>query len=280
MANGKYKRRNRKKKNGNGKPFQTALMKRVNAPMMPQSRLVKLKYFTRFRLDPPDVKAGAAETANNMAIHTFTMNSTFDPDHTLNNITGHSRDGAPNHQPRMYDQWHTFYQYNTVVSAKLVAEFITHDKSVQTDTHDVHGSVTGRVPILRAPEPCLIGFLAKDYNETPAPSVRMDDVVEKNMIQFRKTSNKPGNYKMTRYWSLKKEPLYKTEINLSHSGGSDLDWGAPFGTDVPALNRRYCHIVANALTVKDDVDPLPIDVVVSLEQIVLLSDLKDIAQSS
>lgn len=285
-----YKKKNgraKKKKNGYNKPFQVGgqdrqayRIQKINSPMMPRTRLCKMKYVTRFQIDPLGVKTGSTETANNMAIHTLVMNSLYDIDYTATNGTGFNRDGAPNHQPRMYDQWGLFYEYMTVVGAKINVTFTTKDKSVMTNKLAQDGSNDGAIPIYKNPEPCFLGILDHHYEQTDSPGVRLDDVLEKNHMRYKKTQNRPGSYKLTKYWSLKKDPLYKTELTGSSSGGSDVSWGAEYAHNVSTNNRRYCHIVAHPVTVEDNEDPLPIDVLVQMEQIVLLSDLKDVAQSN
>lgn len=281
MPRGKnYKGRKKKNnKNGNYKKFQTKRQSSVNWPLMPETRLARVNYTTRIRIDPPQVKAGAAETANNMAIHTFVLNSMFNPDYTTASTVAHSKSGAPKHQPRMYDQWSTFYEYATVVGAKVKMAFTTkqHIQNFAT-THTASGTLTG-IPIVREPYPCAIGFLAKEYERNVSPSLRFDDVCEKKQIVMRKTRNVAGTYNMTAKWSLKRDPLYKTELHQSNDNGSDVSWGASFGQDVGENNRRYLHIFANPLTTVDDEDPQPIDILVQMEQIILLSNLRDVAQS-
>lgn len=284
----KKPRKYRKKKSNHAKKtFQVSGLDKnayriqtVNSPMMPRTRLCKLKYVTRFQIDPHAVKAGATETANNMAVHTLVLNSLYDIDYTATNATGMSRSGAPNHQPRMYDQWGLFYEYMTVVGAKVNITFTTKDKTVMTNKLKQDGTGDGAIPVYKNPEPCFIGYLNHHYEQTGAPTVRLDDALEKNELRYKKTLNRPGSYKMKKYWSLKKDPLYKTELHQSTSDGSDVGWGAEYAHNVDTNNRRYLHIVANPVTVEDDEDPLPIDVLIQMEQIVLMSDLRDIAQSN
>lgn len=281
MAKKNNKNYKNKKKNGNGsKPFQVSARQRVNWPLMPETRLAKVKYTTRIRIDPPKVNAGTGETANDMAIHTFVLNSMYSPDYTTGSTTFHSKSGAPKHQPRMYDQWSAFYEYATVVGAKVNMAFC-NKQHVQnyTTTHTGSSNVVTAMPVTLLPLPCVIGYLKNEYDTTVSPSVKLDDVLEKNQIVYKKTKNQSGMYYLTKKWSLKQDPLYKTELIQRPSGGSDVSWGASFGSDVDTNNRRYLHIVVNPLTTHDDDDPLPFDVLVELEQIVLLSNLRDIAQS-
>ena len=273
------KKYNRKKKTRTRKQFQTRRQSSVNWPLMPETRLAKVNYTTRIQIDPPQVKAGAAETANNMAIHTFVLNSMYNPDYTTAATVAHSKSGAPKHQPRMYDQWSTFYEYATVVGAKVRMAFTTkqHIQNFAT-THTQGGTLTG-IPVVREPYPVAIGFLKPEYERNKTPAMRFDDALEKKEIVMRKTRNKAGTYHMTAKWSLKQDPLYKTELHQSNDNGSDVSWGASFGTDVSENNRRYLHIFTNPLTTVDDEDPMPIDILVQLEQIILLSNLRDVAQS-
>ena len=283
----KKPRKYRKKKSNYKKPLQVSGLDKsayriqtVNSPMMPRTRLCKLKYVTRFRIDPSPVKAGTAETANYMAMHSLVLNSLYDIDYTATNATGMSRSGAPNHQPRMYDQWGLFYEYMTVVGAKVNITFTTKDKSVMTNKLKQDGTGDGAIPVFKNPEPCFVGYLKDTYEQTAAPTVRLDDALEKSELRYKKTPNRPGSFHLKKYWSLKKDPLYKTELHQSTTDGSDVGWGAEYAHDVASANRRYLHIVANPVTVEDDEDPLPIDVLIQMEQIVLMSDLRDIAQSN
>lgn len=277
MAKGK--KYNRKKKNNNGKKLQINRQKRINYPLMPETRLARVNYTTRIRIDPPKVNAGTAETANNMAIHTFVLNSMYSPDYTTGATTFHSKSGAPKHQPRMYDQWSQFYEYATVVGAKVNMCFTTKQRVQNFNTTHTAGGTLTQIPVIREPDPCVIGFLKDEYESNVTPTVRMDDVMEKKELVYKKTKNSAGTYYMKKYWSLKKDPLYKTELHQRTTNGSDVSWGASFGSDIGENNRRYLHVVANPLSTLDDEDPGPVDVLVEMEQVVLLSNLRDIAQS-
>ena len=272
-----YKKKNAKKKN-NRKQFQTRRQSSVNWPLMPETRLAKVNYTTRIRIDPPKVNAGTAETANNMALHTFVLNSMYLPDYTTGATTFHSKSGAPKHQPRMYDQWAQFYEYATVVGAKVNMAFTTK-QWIQNHAGTNHDGATS-VPIVREPLPCAIGYLKPEYERNVTPTLRFDDALEKKQIVMRKTKNVAGTFNMTAKWSLKKDPLYKTELHQANDNGSDVSWGASFGVDIGEHNRRYLHIFANPLSTLDDEDPFPIDVLVQMEQIILLSNLRNIGQSS
>lgn len=274
------KRKSKPRKKKTSKPFQVSRRMRINAPLMPRTRLVKMRYVTRIQLDPMVVESGAADTANNMIRHTFCLNNLNDPDDTSNAVSHHSRDGAPNHQPRMYDQYSEFYQYVTVVGAKLNAIFTTRQHNLLKYTQNTAGQNIGKVPCVFEPEPCYVGILKHEYEENDTPSVRLDDVLEKNHMIYKKTGHKAGTYFLQKKWSLKKDPLYKTELTSSHSGGSDVSWGSQFGHDIATNNMRYCHLVAAPVTITDEVNPQPIDVCVTIDYICLLSDLKDIAQSN
>lgn len=252
---------------------------KINYPLMPQTRLARLNYTTRIRIDPLAVKAGIGETANNMAVHTFVLNSLHEIDKTTSGIglTAHSKSGAPKHQPRMYDQWAIFYDYMTVVGAKAKMCWTTVERVVNHAGTNHDGATS--VPVTLQPTPCAIGFLKDEFEQTASPAVRFDDVCEMKQLVYKKTKQRAGQYYFTKYWSLKKDPLYKTELWKSPDDGSDVSWGSRYGSDINTNNKRYLHLVANPLITLDDVDPLPIDVLVEIEQIVLLSELKDVAQS-
>lgn len=272
-----YKKKNyRNKKKTSGKPLQISRQSKINYPLMPETRLARVNYTTRIRIDPPAVKSGTGETANNMAIHTFVLNSMYSPDLTTGSTAFHSKSGAPKHQPRMYDQWSNFYEYSTVVGAKVKLCFITTQQKVSIGGTNSTGATTSQAIV--EPAPCVVGYLKDEYENNSSPSVRFDDVMEKKQIQYRKTQMKAGMYYMTKYWSLKQDPLYKTELRQNNLG-SDVSWGASFGSDIPTNNKRYLHLCVAPLITKDDTDPAKIDVTVELEQVILLSNLRDVAQS-
>lgn len=278
------KRMRNKKRRGNKKPF--LAYPKVNAPLMPKTQLVKLKYTTRIQLDPAAVASSQVHdaSATDMAHHTFVLNCINDPDYTstITNSLQHDLDGARNHQPRMHDQYANFYNYNTVVSAKVKLDFITRQHIFNYTTAHTAGTgpVVTSMPVLKDPEPCVIGYLDDEYDRNSSISVKLDNIMEKNQCKYRKTKQRPNTYKMTKYWSLRKDPMYKTELTQASGQGSDVSWGSTFGSGVSGTaNARYLHIFAHPLTTTDDIDPAPIDVLVQMEQIVLLSDQKDIAQS-
>lgn len=272
----------------NRKPF--LVYPKVNEPLMPKTKLVKMKYVTRIQIDPAAVASSQTldSSAANIKLHTFVFNCIHDPDYTstITNSPQHDLDGARDHQPRMHDQYSGFYNYNTVVSAKLRADFITREHVQNFDTaHTGTTNVVTSVPCVKQPEPCIVGFLDNEFERNHTVSVRLDDILEKNQCKYKKTTQRPRTYTMTKYWSLRKDPMYKAELTQASGQGSDVSWGSTFslgaaGGVTGSTNARYCHLFAHPLTTKDNIDPEPIDVFVSLEQIVLLSDLKDIAQSS
>ena len=283
-----YARRMAKKRNKKPSKFANKgtflAYPKVNAPLMPKSKLVKLKYTTRIQLDPAAIASSQAHdsSAANVALHTFVMNDIYDPDYTSTSVNSlqSDLDGARDHQPRMHDQYANFYNFNTVVSAKLRCDFITREKAILINTqHGVGDSAVTAIPCIKQPEPCCIGFLGDEFVQNSSVSVKLDDILEKNQCRYKKTANRPSTYTMTHWWSLRKDPMYKTELTQNSSNGSDVTWGSTFGSQISTNQRRYAHLFAHGLTTTDNVDPLPIDVLVNLEQIVLLSDLKDVGQS-
>lgn len=274
------RKRNYRKRKRSTKPLQVARRNRVNYPLMPRTRLCKLRYTTRIQIDPVQVKAGVSETAANIATYTFRLNNLNDVDYTATALTGLSRDGAPNHQPRMYDQWATFYEYATVVGAKVSATFTTRQQAHLINTnHGAGDSAVTAIPVVKSPEPCIIGFLKREFEQNHSPNVRLDDILEKNHAVYKRTTHHPRSYTMVKKWSLKKDPMYKTELTQSTASGSDVSWGSAFNSSLSANNIRYLHFFAHPLTIKDDINPAPIDVMIAMDFIVLMSDLKDIAQS-
>lgn len=276
-----YKKKyNKKKKTTAGKKKKLMVYKqsKINYPLMPETRLARVNYTTRIRINPLAVASGVGETAPNMARHTFVLNSMYNPDVTTSSTTFHSKSGAPKHQPRMYDQWSTFYEYATVVGAKVKMCWTTSQR-VKTATGGSNHDGAVVAALVFEPTPCAIGYLKEEYEQNTGPSVRFDDVAEKKQLIYKKTKQEAGTYYMTKYWSLKKDPLYKTELWKSSGDGSDVSWGASFGQDISTNNKRYLHLVANPLITLDNEDPNPIDVMVEMEQIVLLSNLRDVAQS-
>lgn len=284
IAYAKRMARKRKPKRNFRKPYQMSVRQRIAQPLMPKTRLAKLKYTTRIQLDPAPIASSQVHdsTSANVAIHSFILNDIHDPDYTstVSNSLQHDLDGSRDHQPRMHDQWAQFYNYKTVVSAKVRCDFITREKAVMINTnHGAGDSAVTAIPCIKAPEPCAVGYLDSEFDQTSSVSVKLDDILEKNQCKYRKTHQRPSTYTMIKYWSLKKDPLYKTELINKSGNGSDVGWGSAFGAMTDANNRRYFHLFAHGLTTTDNVDPMPIDVLVQMEQIVLLSDLKDVGQS-
>ena len=259
-----YARRMAKKKKGNVKRNKGSFLAypKVNAPLMPKSKLVKLKYTTRIQLDPAAIASSQTHDseAANVALHTFILNDIYDPDFTstVANSLQHDLDGARDHQPRMHDQYANFYNYNTVVSAKLRCDFITREKAVMIQTtHGAGDSAVTAIPCIKQPEPCCIGFLGDEFVQNSSVSVKLDDILEKNQCKYRKTRNTPNTYTMTHWWSLRKDPLYKTELIQNSHNGSDVGWGSTFGSQISTNQRRYAHLFAHGLTTTDNVDPAP-----------------------
>lgn len=258
----------------------------ISKPLLPETQKVCLKYYTRIHIDPKMVKSGAGQTANNMATYTFAWNDAYDIDKSqslaqaaLGVTTGHLQDGQPDHQPRMYDQYGSFYEKITVLGAKANICFSNSGRqSITTTVNQTmgseHGTMTDREFV--EPLPSYVGFLNSQWYDEPLASVRWDDVREKHEVRFKRLVDHDKPCKLIAKWSLKKDKGYRTQLGLDKHEAPE-NFTSDFGHS--PTNLRFLHLFAHPITVTNTFDPQPIDVEIEISQICLLSGRREIAQS-
>lgn len=281
MPRGKgYRRKPAKKRKGAKKKWApTKAFGNPNTPLMPNTRLVKMRYTTRFKIDPPQVASGATDTSPAVTLHTLYANMLNDTDYTSSSLN-HAGDGAPNHQPRMYDQWNLFYEFSTVVGSRIKVKALPQRRIT---AHKGPGATDPLIPLIHY-DPVYVGILKNRRHVTDAhsPVLKFDDIQEKRMANIRllKGGNQGGQpVTFSSGWSLKKEPGRSTDIRTKNAE-DNTTWGSGAGLDIPSNNQRFYHIFAHAGSMTDDEDPSPVTFEVTMDYMVLLSDLKDVAQSA
>ena len=262
----------------------------ISRPLLPQTQKVCLKYFTRIQIDPVAVKSLSTNTADPMAFHKFAFNDPFDIDktHNVGSTAGHIasnnlEDGARDHQPRMYDQYSAFYEKITCLGAKVKATFsnsnritlVTQD-IVTSGTPAVHTETIENTRVVE-PLPCYVGYMNSQWYDEAVCAERYDDAREKGELRYRKLIDSDKPQTLVAKWSIKKDPVYKSQLPLHTSHEAPENFGAPFGAS--PTNLRFCHLFAHPITTANGQNPAPIDVEVEISQICLLTGRKEIGQS-
>ena len=290
--NGKYyypKKRNYQNNRKRNYRRSTAQMV-ISRPLLPMVQKVCLKYYTRFHIDPLPIQSGATATAHNLPIHTFAWNDAYDIDKThsltlglAGATTGRQQDGAPDHQPRMYDEYGQFYDKITVIGAKANITFSNANRTMLTSTDTVTNLSTGAhtesISSSREvePLPSFVGLLNSQYNDKAVVADKWDNLREKNEVRFRRLQDHDNPVRMTAKWSLKKDNVYRSKLPLMTDAEAPENYTAEWNHS--PHNLRFLHLFACPITVSNSSNPAPIDVEVEISQICLLSDRKDIAQS-
>lgn len=262
----------------------------ISRPLLPKVQKVCLKYYTRFHIDPLAVASSAAATAHDIPIHTFAWNDPYDIDktHTLTQsaagvTTGRQQDGAPDHQPRMYDQYGAFYNKITVIGAKASIVFSNSNRTMISTTDSVSSVSTGTHTenITRLtntdPLPTFVGYLSSQWNDKVSPQDKWDNLREKNEVRYKRLQDKDKPVRMVANWSLSKDPVYKNKLPLLADNEAPENFTAEWNNH--PHNLRFLHLFAHPCTVSNASNPAPVDVEVEISQICLLSDRKEIAQS-
>lgn len=263
----------------------------ISRPLLPPVQKVCLKYYTRFHIDPVAVLSGATATAHDMPIHTFAWNDPYDIDKThslvtstAGSTTGRQQDGAPDHQPRMYDQYSSFYDKITVIGARAKVCFSNSNRTmISTTDHVAQAShpqtITENITRLTNtdPLPTFVGYLTSQYTSQPTAHVKWDNVREKNQVRYRRLCDKDKPIKMTANWSIKKDPVFRTKLPLLADHEAPENFTADFGNH--PTNMRFLHLFAHPCTVSNASNPAPVDVEVEISQICLLSERKEVGQS-
>lgn len=248
---------------------------KITAPLLPKTRLCFMNYVQKFRLDPNPVNAASTDVHNStVPYYTFTINNLKDIDEMTSGITGPNsmNDTFSNHQPRGYDQWGVHYNNLTVISTKTNIE--ARNRYV-TLTDANHG------PMVKPPEPVAVGFLTSHFNRiknSEVAGVKFNDVLEQKQVIYRELNDDRQKVTLQHTWSLKKEPTRNKNLNMETST-SDYAWGSMYNQDIADVNKRYLHVFATPLGVKDNVDPTPIDFMVNISLCVLLSNRNEMTRS-
>lgn len=271
----KYKKKKyAKKKYAYHKKRAAKPVSQISYSPIAKSQLVRLKYCQRFRLDPnPN---GTTGDDDSLVFRSFRINSAFDPDY--DNTTagvGEQRAGNANHQPYGFDQWSAFYNHYRVVGAKFNVKFWNQnlDNIIDTGT-DVATIVSGETTsnsITRGHHESNQGvYVGLHFDNDANPESTITHAKETNKYKFRTLL--PGqSTTMSRNWSLKKW------IKNEGSKSEDIDlWGNVTSSN-PA-ETAFAHLICAGLTTKN-VDCMPVDVEIMIDQIVLFSDLREITQS-
>ena len=260
----------------------------ISRPLLPPQQKVCLKYYTRFHIDPNVVASGAQQTATDIPIHTFAWNDPYDPDksHNLGTVaagvaTGRQQDGAPDHQPRMYDQYGAFYDKITVLGAKAKITFNNASRTAVTFT-DYGKQGTTLVETIESkratePIPSFVGYLNSTYNDQAVVQDKWDSLREKNEVRYRRLVDHDKPQTMIAKWSLKKEKVFSSKLSLDKDAEAPENFTAQYNHS--PHNLRFLHLFACPITVTNHSNPAPVDVEVELSQICLLSDRKEIGQS-
>jgi hypothetical protein len=268
----------------------------ISRPLLPQTQKVGMRYTTRIRINPAEIKSGNTETANNMSLYTFAWNNLHDIDQTSIQAIHHTMDGARNHQPIMYDQYKEFYNKNTVIGARAKLTFMSQERILKQPIYGPishanpqhvaqgHGDVTGYQEKVADPVPCYVGILNSQYADDQTPTVKFDDVLEKKECYCKMllSQNKPQVIKTS--WSIRKEPSRRYDLELENGLYPASGWGALFESDIIHTQMRHLHLFAHPCSTNEQYDfnkdPLDVDVSVEFDYIVILSDRKEIGQSA
>lgn len=170
--------------------------------------------------------------------YVFRSNSIFDPDAT-----------GVGHQPLGHDQWSQFYSTYTVIGSKMMCK-------MSKDNQAVGGTSN-----------YLAGVLLHDQNTLPTTNV--DTLFEQGLstpVRLGQGNNVTNNViKVNKKFSAKKF------FNISNIKDNQDRIGAPFGSNPPTTGDSF-FIVYAAVSVAGGADTTSIDVDVTIDFLVLLSD--------
>lgn len=276
-----YKRRYKKKYTGN---------MIISRPLLPQTQKVGLRYVTRFQINPVEIASGAADTSHAINTYTLSWNNLNDIDRT--SVSAQSgMEGMRNHQPRMYDQYSTFYNKITAIGAKAKITFLAQDRVVGLQTRGPHsvthpsGEVTGTLDTICDPLPTYVGYLNSQWADNHNVAAKFDDLLEKKEIVYKKLVDQDRPQTMYAKWSLNKEPSRKYSLQLESHQMQD-DWGAEFDVNLISTQMRHLHLFAHPMSTQElrnghngFSDPEPVDVCVEMDIIAVLSDRKEVSKS-
>lgn len=258
----------------------------ISRPLLPQTQKVGMRYTTRFTIDPAAIKSDLHDAANLIQTYSLAWNNLYDVDQTSNALF-HAMEGSRNHQPRMYDQYATFYDMNTVIGAKAKITFTAMERIVATQTKNAAGAVTGSIDNICDPLPCYVGYLNSSFADNSAVSVKIDDVIEQKQAVVRKLVSQDKPVTLNAKWSINKEPSRRYDLELETGQSPGYGWGTPFGHDLVHTYMRHLHLFAHPLSTQETRsghtgfdNPGPVDVAVEMDFICVLSGRKDVAKST
>lgn len=252
-----------------------------NSPI-PDNTICKLKYNTRFQLDP--ASTGIAGTGDaSLATYIFRLNSLFDPDYSTTNPLASAGKGTPNHQPYGFDQWATFYAQYMVLGAKVDVDFYNQNHAVlRTNNAATVDSQLGTETGTSVYVPSNHGvFVGVHMDDDPDGPTNWSQFVEDGKVKYR-TLLPDRHTHITKYYSYKKMAKWCKRNTVSVEGVpipiSNYQANiAPIGQNPQSL--RFCTVFANAITPVANLDIPPIDCMVNIEYLVKFSDRKEFTQS-
>ena len=258
-------KKNYKKKKKSGGPRKNI----VSSTPIQKSQLVKLKYCQRLKLDPAN--NGTLGADDSLVFRTFRLNSCFDPDY--DNTTagaGEQAAGDANHQPYGFDQWSAFYEHYRVVGAKITVKFwnqnLAHILTSGTDIEGGSGTTVARGNVHSQQGV----YVAVHLDNDTQPETTVTHAKETNKYKFRTLL--PGHMtQISKTFSLKKW------MKQEGSAHEDIDnWGNT--TSSNPSQSVFAHLIAAGITTSN-IDCMPVDVEIMIDQIVLFTDLKEMDQS-
>jgi hypothetical protein len=161
------------------------------------------------------------------------------------------------------------------VGAKFSAKFWNQNLdtylSTGTDTHHLVSGDLDTTSITRGHHESNQGvYVGLHFDNDATPESTITHAKETNKYKF-KTLLPGQSTAMSRNWSLKK--WMKNEGSKTE----DIDnWGNVTSSNPP--ETAFAHLICAGITTRN-VDCMPVDVEIMIDQIVLFSDLKDIVQS-
>jgi hypothetical protein len=255
-----------------------------NSPI-PDNTICKLKYSTRFQLDPASTGSLATPDAS-LATYIFRVNSLFDPDYTTANPLASQGKGSPNHQPYGFDQWATFYAEYMVLGAKIDVDFYNQNNNVLKYNEagvTVPGAMTGSNytaahVLQKSNHGVYVGVHLDDDTDGPT---NWSQFVEDGKVKYR-TLLPDRHTHLTKYYSYKKMAKW-TKRNTVTVDGVPIPISnhqaniAKVGGNPQAI--RMCTVFCNAISPVANLDIPPIDCMVNIEYLVKFSDRKEFTQS-
>lgn len=237
---------------------------------IPPRALTKLRYSTRFLLDPSSTGMVGIDDQS-LTSYQFRMNSCFDPDYSSSNQLGNKGDN--NHQPFGFDQWASQYDNYTVLGSTITCTFYNQNLSESSSLHVPipagPGTVTGTIAEANTSSKAGV-FVALHGDRDLVLPDSFDHLVETKACKY--ISLLPGQKKtLKRGYSLK-------QFRKLDSNNQEM---ASYGATVAAnpLVPYYMHVIANAITPVGSLDVPSISVHAVMEFIVSFTEAVEVQQS-